>query len=932
MPVEAPVSNLPEFEGASPDPFGDLIPKSGDLESLTPNLDQYGPFHDLVKADTPAPEASMAYDNLVGGGTKDAEAYQQRPSGNFEHVPRGVAVSTTDLGPFTDLAGKGRETPITNYDDQFGVFADMVPRSPAPEVDRQAQRASFRPKTGSVEDYLVARERSIVAGGDVQEPARKPSLLTSLAAQERERVIKQSRANYRGEEISAPQDIRKEQLSAAPGGETFDLSSQGPISAAVAGAGHSAILSLGDIVKGSAGLALQHPGLREDANAKDKMDFINSSQDPFLQWARQTPQLAEKVFPVNPQEKAAGAIGEAVGSFAPLLAAGPFGAFVIAMQGAGQKISSDYNARLEAGENPEKAARATFRNATLGALSDEAVWGVLPHPLRVAGDKYLIEKFGTDGLKRFLASRVAQGTEGAVLGAATRIAQNTATGDNLLEGVTQSATGLGVLQAFLPRGGSLETKESKGVAKQPEGARSKFEELPKTGLEEETTPEAPKIPPSLNPLTPETPKEEAPLKPRDIGTALVDDEGNILEQSPIGQAKTHEQLFEQAKGKPHEEAALNAFADDSRHIFVDKNGNQLSRGNLKDLFGFEHSADLIEAQKLQVRDELRKRSSEYQQKKADAIAETMKAAGDSGGVEMVSNTQPDRKLIISPDPAEPGKWRVTKIDKDGPYGHHLFDSREAALAAASGDSGSELVKGPHYFTLGDFKVTRVRPTVETTPPEVPEPPKNENGVYDPGENQAEVLEYKPSSKSNRENAKIRILQIGPDKWISATDYSTPIEGRSGPLSVNSKVFPTRDAALEDAAGELSGHFERGLQRTDANPTELKRLTRLKAWTDDILLRQKGKAHLDKLISDARQKPTPKTEPPPETPSQPEAKTPGITQEHVALLPEKTKVQVELDDFDPDGNPITITRKMNARKAAELLLERAKSMQDFLDCL
>ncbi len=960
MPPPAALPDaLPEspFQGATADPFGDLIPKSGDLESLTPRLEEYGPFHDLVKANDPAPEASMAYDNLVGGGTKDAEAYQ-KVGENFSHVPRGVAVSTTDYGPFADLAGKGRDVPATNYDDQFGIFADMVPRSPAPEVDDMAVRARLLAPMlrGPVHEATPEESAGLI---NRQFPRDESSLLVKLSDQERKRVIS-GEANAPRESISAAP--RREQfIEPTPEGrpDKFNVFEQGPGSAFVAGVGHEAILALGDIVQGVAGLGVQHPGLKEDATAKDKMDWLNTSPDPLLQWARQTPELAEKAFPIAPGEKEVGELGKAVGGFIPLVAAGPFGPFAIAMQNAGATIENNYKALVASGMNPEKAARQTFQAATVAGLTDEVVWSVLPHPLRVAGDRFIVNKFGSDMVRRFLAGRVAQGTEGAVLGAASRMAQNTVAGEDLLEGVTQSAAGLGVIQAFLPRGTHAigerdaiqKPSATREVPRPSEGREDVTSDTGRVGESDtggETTRETPPIE-----KPPETPKEEAPLTPRDIATALVDDEGNILEQSPVGQAKTHQQLFEQAKGKPHEEAALNAFVDDSRHIFVDKNGKQLSRGNLKELFGFEHSADLIEAQKLQVRDELRKRSSDYQQKKTDAIAETMKLAGDTGGVEMQSNTQPDRKLIISPDPAEPGKWRVTKIDKDGPYGHHIFDSREAALAAASGDSGSALVKGPNYFTLGEFKVTRVRPTAETKPPPtppseppvedaVPEPPKNDAGVYDPEENQAEVIEYKPKAKSNREKAKIRILQVGPEKWISAIDYSTPIEGRSGPLSVNSKVFPTRDAALEDAAGELSGHFERGLLRKDANATEQKRLTRLKAWTDDILLRQKGKAHLDKLIRDARQGPevTPDTaidkiekkvdQVAPRTAAAIKTEIIARVQGAIDKLKEDDTVTITQSEYDPNRYEVKPSNENLASTFVDINQEKGKFVASFRD--
>ena len=85
------------------------------------------------------------------------------------------------------------------------------------------------------------------------------------------------------------------------------------------------------------------------------------------------------------------------------------------------------------------------------------------------------------------------------------------------------------------------------------------------------------------------------------------------------------------------------------------------------------------------------------------------AAGDAGAVELTSKDSPTSKLLVTPEPSEPGKWRVTRIDEHGPVGHNVFDDRDAAVRAAAGESGTEKVKGPSYYRAGDFTVTRVRP-------------------------------------------------------------------------------------------------------------------------------------------------------------------------------------------------------------------------------
>lgn len=94
-----------------------------------------------------------------------------------------------------------------------------------------------------------------------------------------------------------------------------------------------------------------------------------------------------------------------------------------------------------------------------------------------------------------------------------------------------------------------------------------------------------------------------------------------------------------------------------------------------------------------------------------AINSNLAAAGDRGAVRLVAV---DKKygatmLIVapSPSPEEAGKWRLTSFDDSGPIGHHLFDSRDAALRAASGESHTKKVSGPSYYSAGDFKVDKV---------------------------------------------------------------------------------------------------------------------------------------------------------------------------------------------------------------------------------
>jgi hypothetical protein len=108
-----------------------------------------------------------------------------------------------------------------------------------------------------------------------------------------------------------------------------------------------------------------------------------------------------------------------------------------------------------------------------------------------------------------------------------------------------------------------------------------------------------------------------------------------------------------------------------------------------------------------VRSAFDERYAKLQESKRAAIEAVTSKAGKSGSVEMQSQTRSNVKLLVTPDISGEGKWRVTQVDESGPYSHQVFDNRDAALRAASGDSFSEAVKGPSYHTLGEFKVLRV---------------------------------------------------------------------------------------------------------------------------------------------------------------------------------------------------------------------------------
>jgi hypothetical protein len=182
------------------------------------------------------------------------------------------------------------------------------------------------------------------------------------------------------------------------------------------------------------------------------MQRLQQSQDPLLAGARALPEFAAQQFPVSPQMagalpvKLAGMAGE----FAPVLATGTLAPFTIAQQTMGAQVQEEYRGGLAEGLPPNVAARQAFDHAIKAGMTAEALWSVLPGPLKSAFDRYMIEQVGGAGFKRFVAGRVAKAGEGAVLGATTQAGQNLATGRPVTEGVGHAAASMAAANVLFP--------------------------------------------------------------------------------------------------------------------------------------------------------------------------------------------------------------------------------------------------------------------------------------------------------------------------------------------------------------------------------------------------------------------------------------------------------------------------------------------------
>lgn len=110
----------------------------------------------------------------------------------------------------------------------------------------------------------------------------------------------------------------------------------------------------------------------------------------------------------------------------------------------------------------------------------------------------------------------------------------------------------------------------------------------------------------------------------------------------------------------------------------------------------------------QTKEERRARFREDSERRraarAEFVSESVRAAGESGGLVYRSSVagREDAQLLVTPNIGDKGEWRVTQIDKHGPYGHFVFENREAAIRAVAGESHTKLVPGPPYFGLGPY--------------------------------------------------------------------------------------------------------------------------------------------------------------------------------------------------------------------------------------
>lgn len=262
---------------------------------------------------------------------------------------------------------------------------------------------------------------------------------------------------------------------------------------AIKGAGKSvaeaAAAGGGAILKGIAQLPLGPMGDMEggqvdpeiarkiaEANATPQQRMENIKSNPVYQLGNFIQEAARESYAKNPHEdegaisQALNAAAGAAGGFAPLIASGPAAPLTIGLQTAGDDMQRLYDEQIQKGVDPQTAADFAQKRALASGAVQAALFEILPKPLQKAGNRLIVDKVVGNALSKFLANRLAQGAEGAVLGAATHAAGNVVADRPLTEGVGEAAEGLGAIQAVMPRHGATPRKPGEPPAGPPRAA------------------------------------------------------------------------------------------------------------------------------------------------------------------------------------------------------------------------------------------------------------------------------------------------------------------------------------------------------------------------------------------------------------------------------------------------------------------------------
>lgn len=204
-------------------------------------------------------------------------------------------------------------------------------------------------------------------------------------------------------------------------------------------------------------------------NSRTPAQVIQDVQaNPLVKVGRRSQQEAIAQVPLTSQEETGitTKIGRGAGGMLPYVVAGPAAPALIGLESFSDHLTNDFDTEKSNGKTDDEAAKIAFTKGIASGGIQATIFALLPKPLRKLGDKWLIDRYGSAVIKRFLASRAANAGEGATLFAASRISENALDGEDLSKGLLESAGSGAALLGLTPRGQSPDQQRRHAIEQQ----------------------------------------------------------------------------------------------------------------------------------------------------------------------------------------------------------------------------------------------------------------------------------------------------------------------------------------------------------------------------------------------------------------------------------------------------------------------------------
>jgi hypothetical protein len=188
----------------------------------------------------------------------------------------------------------------------------------------------------------------------------------------------------------------------------------------------------------------------------------DTQNNPLYQAGKTAQEYWKATIPTTPQEEESLAFKgpEQATAMAGYLASGPAAPLLIGAESYADHIVNDYE-DLKKNLGEEKAGEVAMQRAIQGGLLQAAVFEFLPKPLRKLGEKFIVDKFGSDALAKFVGKRVASAATTGQLFTASKIAENLNSGKDPTEGVAESEIGGILFGAVTPFGKTKQEVEQR---------------------------------------------------------------------------------------------------------------------------------------------------------------------------------------------------------------------------------------------------------------------------------------------------------------------------------------------------------------------------------------------------------------------------------------------------------------------------------------